>query len=89
MTENNAKTKWCPFVRSDNADNAINRWTDGDYSIAGPYQKAFLCIGSECMAWRATDNEIQATPSGPVEFGRARNASDYVSAGYCGLVGKP
>jgi len=48
-----------------------------------------LCEGSACMAWRPTDNEIKENPNGPIENGVAMKRSDYVSAGYCGLAGKP
>ncbi len=40
MTEQEAKTKWCPFARSSGS----NRGTDDD-----PFGR---CIASRCMAWR-------------------------------------
>lgn len=62
MTEDEAKTKWCPFVRAvtgaiydDGRSNhatcqpAINRIVD-DTKWAFP--KGVACIGSACMAWR-------------------------------------
>ena len=51
LTEKEARTKWCPFVRTQNfepreADNpAINR-TTGD----------LCCIASECMGWRWSES---------------------------------
>jgi hypothetical protein len=49
MTEEEAKTKWCPFARvldgSAAAVAAVNR--DADDSEDWP-----TCIGSACMAWR-------------------------------------
>ena len=50
MTENEAKTKWCPMFRSSVEPNgsADNR---GIMNEAGCH-KSTLCIASECMAWR-------------------------------------
>jgi len=50
VSEKEAKTKWCPFVRTSYSLEedgkalaaAINRTPDGGVS----------CIASECMAWR-------------------------------------
>jgi hypothetical protein len=40
------------------------------------------CVGSACMAWRATDNEVKGQyPYDP--------NPDIQPAGYCGLGGKP
>jgi hypothetical protein len=92
MTEDEARTKWCPFARClttiDNDGNpialtAINR-AAGD--VAGS-----LCIASACMAWRFTDyfNEqhrltrkvtIEPAPDGWSETNRE---------GHCGLAGRP
>lgn len=48
LTETEAKTKWCPFVRTDSvgADCAFNRTTSKleDYNLQ--------CVASDCMAWR-------------------------------------
>ena len=77
MMEDQARTKWCPYARTDLGCDAVTGWSNT------------RCIASDCMAWRATDNEIKENPQSPVEDGMARDASDYVSAGYCGLSGKP
>jgi hypothetical protein len=75
MTEEEAKTKWCPFARliaemRSNLGNvgfteSHNRRAteDGD-----GFPSAARCIGSSCMAWRW----------------KSLNES-----GYCGLAGKP
>jgi len=49
MTESEARTKWCPFVRFKSAETgsgpAFNRQTV-------PSGADLNCIGSKCMAWR-------------------------------------
>jgi hypothetical protein len=44
LTEEEAKTKWCPFVRQ----NGDNNRPSGNRSIYGEP----MCIASQCMAWR-------------------------------------
>lgn len=57
MTEDEAKTKWCPFARV--VDSA--RGTDGEGA---------RCIGSACMAWRwLTSPEVVAAYPGSVADG--------------------
>lgn len=48
MTEEDAKTKWCPFARSQDGDNnsGLNR---GQH---GKPDHWCLCLASQCMAWR-------------------------------------
>lgn len=46
VTEEEAKTKWCPFVRY-GATAAVNRDFQSQYS-----DRHCHCIGSACMAWR-------------------------------------
>ena len=76
MTEDEAKTKWCPFVRinsisgdqfSFNRMDMTNAKNDSlEYRVGADLEIA-RCIGSLCMAWRW------------------QNSLD----GYCGLAGKP
>ncbi len=74
MTEDEAKTKWCPFVRhvwEHNVDfpGAYNR-------IVVPDPGANLnCVASDCMAWRWA-----AFAEGEEHAGNVH--------GYCGLAGK-
>jgi len=48
MTEDEAKTKWCPFVRIVSVNHVLEaiRFMDEDNEINT------ACIASECMAWR-------------------------------------
>ena len=78
MTEEEAKTKWCPFVRGvfgknqndsfDLKSNTVHNRVLLDTGDVGIHP-AMNCIGSACMAWRwATINtrcEIQAVPDRP------------------------
>lgn len=53
MTEKDAKTKWCPMVRSGvTFRQGANRWieSDGTHRIA-------QCLGSACMMWRWVHDE--------------------------------
>lgn len=81
MTENDAKTKWCPFTRTmaslpenDSSITSINRAGQEDEAPALP--QIVCCIASECMAWRwARDvREVSSLDRRP---------------GFCGLAGVP
>ena len=45
MTEDQAKTKWCPFYR------ATEKGMDNRLSVRNGAGEA-CCIGAACMAWR-------------------------------------
>jgi len=57
ITEEEARKKWCPFVRYVPARKfsfgrivaAVNRWIDSNDSQKNP--NMCCCIASECMAW--------------------------------------
>lgn len=84
MTEEEAKTKWCPFVRHletvdiDGSVQATNR-PQGNARPA-PSGKT-TCIGSSCIAWRWDKAANRIKNPGSVLAGGAD--------GYCGLAGKP
>jgi hypothetical protein len=79
MTEDEAKTKWCPFVRYSAAfdDYASNRWKqsspEDEPDALNPV--ACRCIASQCMAWRKLHD---------ADFDSHDNLP-----GFCGLAGKP
>lgn len=93
MTEEDAKGRWCPFVRlvhgsigtqsTSHRDGqpAYNRLVDeAKYS----FPKAGGCLGSACMAWRwVPSNHMRGVPNrdGEVEFVSVREH------GFCGLAG--
>jgi hypothetical protein len=59
MTEEEAKTKWCPFARTTQTDGintsgARNRVGNSDTMTTDADRLLGMqCIGSACMAWRA------------------------------------
>lgn len=71
MTEDEARTKWCPLAR----EHSGNRFANG---ISTP---GALCIGSACMAWRwdaaeAREGEYPTSPRKVIMTG-----------GHCGAFG--
>ena len=96
MTEEEAKTKWCPHARAQNGNEttAINRYRNG-------IDPECLCVGSACMAWRWTerrgDGPVEETmesppPDRPVGMRWYRGTDRwglFPLWGYCGLAGKP
>lgn len=95
-TEEEAKTKWCPFARyatSDEDGNAANRWKQ---SVAAEQPHALnpvpcRCIGSACMAWRwvagATTGKSVTLDNGA--FGYQTTVTPDKYFGYCGLASRP
>lgn len=88
MSEEEAKTKWCPFVRFhvfaplENMDGSTVQMArtnrDGD-------DASTLCIASARMAWRTlAQDQITASTSGMSSF-----AQRLIIGGYCGLAGSP
>jgi len=83
LTEEEAKTKWCPFARvagrttSDNAAQGCNRNYTGGPDSGG------LCIGSACMAWR-WKARFGTDPVNPENCAQLEPMY-----GYCGLAGRP
>lgn len=76
MTEEEAKTKWCPHVRfqpvkDGKASGATgNRHGDSSYTSCNP--ESCRCIASECMMWRSEYIGVHKSVKG-----------------FCGLAGKP
>lgn len=75
MTEEEAKTKWCPFARVrvayGNTVSASNRSCGSGFE--NEIRNTSKCIASDCMAWRVF----------PITgMGRGED----LSSGYCGLA---
>lgn len=79
LTEEEAKTKWCPFV----SHGVIAR------ERATPDQEAAenssRCIAAKCMAWRWSDERAKGTI---LTVEKSDGTSHEIFRGYCGLAGK-
>ena len=80
MTEDEAKTKWCPFVRLLTEVGTGNRVLCKD--VLSINDEPTNCIGSQCMAWRWNGWQ---DPNGRRY---ANKSGDRVHFGYCGLAGE-
>lgn len=89
MTEDEAKTKWCPFARrlfDWNEETSYNRRKDDT--------PGSLCIASACMAWRWFDDIEDGKLhryTHKSEHGSSAEILKDVSLrrGFCGLAGPP
>jgi len=73
VTEQEARQKWCPFVRVDGDNRMINMKTAG-FDEEHMYHH---CIGSDCMAWR------------PFAYSHVKGGGSFDHHGYCGIAGRP
>ncbi|PWC57819.1 hypothetical protein TSH7_25065 [Azospirillum sp. TSH7] len=97
MTEQEARTKWCPMVRGQMlidvdggqrpVGNGHNRLIHMETSLfeaggGGPV----CCIASECMAWRQGGTQRRHKENGWVSVNDCE--TETVEVGYCGAFGK-
>ena len=85
MTEDEAKTKWCPQVRNapfDYKGPAANRYGNGSKASHWDFAP---CIGSACMMWRGYRKLKVGQDGGYVRDSLGRFA--FEDHGYCGLAG--
>jgi hypothetical protein len=82
-TEDEAKTKWCPFTRISSGE---REWHTNRPSHAEVHDKAFdRCIGSACMAWRFPSTVVDVTGWSEKQVEELRQKP---AVGYCGLAGQ-
>ena len=79
MTEDEAKTKWCPHIRY-TPPTQESGWSWNSNDPCGQP----MCIGSACMAWRWVE-----PPSDWLAHATVEQREAYRPHGYCGLAGKP
>ena len=67
-TEDGAAEKWCPFSRATYVTGTFNRavFGKGDTSAS---KSSVSCIGSECMAWRWSDDTLRTGHCGVANSG--------------------
>lgn len=71
LTEDEARTKWCPFVRYNSGEIAEEPGVNRHGQLKNPNYAG--CIASECMAWRPWVDIHSMEPNPPEK-------------GYCGLA---
>ena len=93
MTEEEAKTKWCPFVRLTGTEQEWHVNRDPSLPSAPSDPQAYRCIASACMAWRWEldhDGTFSTTLSGPDLHVSSRIPNfKPTDRGFCGLAGGP
>jgi hypothetical protein len=80
ISEEDAKTKWCPFARASNNSDDISGTTI-NRNFKGKPDIDCACLASGCMAWRWVDTHIKD------DSGNLTVLSGDTH-GYCGLAGK-
>jgi hypothetical protein len=73
ISEDLARSKWCPMVRIDGANRWFNTKSDGFENSTTMYH----CIGSSCMSWRE------------FHLSHIKGGEPPAPHGYCGLAGRP
>ena len=84
VTEEEAKTKWCPFARVPVGTETLE-WVVGNRANQtgpGGLYKGSKCIASQCMAWRWAGERLDAASHERADWKRE-------TVGYCGLAGTP
>lgn len=86
MTEDEAKTKWCPHARV--LLRTVSQYPAVNREPAAPPPRSTLCIASQCMAWRW---RLEFTPPPIPEPYNVQVLSVTTGPsktdGYCGLAG--
>ena len=90
MTEDEARTKWCPHARlltaseRDRVEPGLPVGYNRHPSTVGVIFGAARCLASDCMAWRWSVTPIEAERANADE----RNSVKAVATGFCGMAGR-
>ena len=85
MTEDEAKTKWCPMVRY--GTQGRNETGGANKPETDAEKRGLACLGSACMMWRWQPKMINVSTKNSWVF--MRPTGETTTDGYCGLAGKP
>ncbi len=97
MTEEEAKTKWCPFANVGSTTSGLGGFNRFIPPVGSGSDESVRCIGSDCMAWRwearllGHDIEHQKATHGAIKGAveHARFCREHPLLGFCGLAGRP
>ena len=98
MTEEEARKRWCPFVRYATRDDGGDyperaHVVTGNRFLHKPGPGLTNCIASGCMAWRWMPGyrlkRGEEVPAGAPMFREVENDTYTDRVGFCGLAGKP
>ena len=101
LTEEEAKTKWCPFAMATTADigkkdispivsNRIHIFNAPKGFPSNPAHDGAMCIGSACMAWRWVPQiGVQHDLRSPHGTPGQQYISGNTDRGFCGLANPP
>jgi hypothetical protein len=84
MTEDEAKTKWCPMFRVSHAGAGGSQYSTTSFEMKDNrnFRSQSECLASACMAWRWNETTYSGrygdTPTGEAP-----------TEGHCGLAGRP
>jgi hypothetical protein len=88
MTEDEAKTKWCPMARGPFFNGNLGAVvTTGNRTWEVEPKSGCLCLASDCMMWRWTRHP-RTEPVNFREMADWDNVADAKGAGGCGLAGE-
>ncbi len=80
LTEEEARTKWCPHGRG----------VDNDFAAGIVVTNlGCLCLGSDCMQWRWLGRRITFYDGDNGSGTTQTPENDIGKRGYCGLAGRP